>query len=134
MCIRDSYQPLAPQRDSLSEHLTDQLRLLNLEENLFILGEEIIGNLDEDGYLKRDLSEILNELDMFEHIKIEAQTGEDLLKRIQKFEPIGIAVSYTHLDVYKRQFVTSEFAQFVCNESRFKIFFSSDMAVELLAE
>lgn len=85
------YQPLAPQRESLSEHLTDQLRLLNLEENLFILGEEIIGNLDEDGYLKRDLSEILNELDMFEHIKIEAQTGENLLKRIQKFEPIGIA-------------------------------------------
>ena len=85
------YQPLAPQRESLSEHLTDQLRLLNLEENLFILGEEIIGNLDEDGYLKRDLAEILNELDMFDHIKIDAQTGEELLKRIQKFDPIGIA-------------------------------------------
>ena len=85
------YQPLAPQRETLSEHLTDQLRLLNLEENIFILGEEIIGNLDEDGYLKRDLPEILNELDMFEHIKIHPQVAEDLLKRIQKFDPIGIA-------------------------------------------
>lgn len=85
------YQPLAPQRETLSEHLTEQLRLLNLEENLFVLGEEIIGNLDEDGYLKRDLPEILNELDMFEHIKIDPQTAEDLLKRIQKFDPIGIA-------------------------------------------
>lgn len=85
------YQPLAPQRETLSEHLTEQLRLLNLEENLFILGEEIIGNLDEDGYLKRDLPEILNELDMFEHIKIDTQIAEDLLKRIQKFDPIGIA-------------------------------------------
>ena len=85
------YQPLAPQRETLSEHLTEQLRLLNLEENLFILGEEIIGNLDEDGYLKRDLPEILNELDMFEHIKIDPQIAEDLLKRIQKFDPIGIA-------------------------------------------
>ena len=85
------YQPLAPQRETLSEHLTEQLRLLNLEENLFILGEEIIGNLDEDGYLKRDLPEILNELDMFEHVKIDTQIAEDLLKRIQKFDPIGIA-------------------------------------------
>ena len=85
------YQPLAPQRETLSEHLTEQLRLLNLEENLFILGEEIIGNLDEDGYLKRDLPEILNELDMFEHIKIDQQTADELLKRIQKFDPIGIA-------------------------------------------
>jgi len=85
------YQPLAPQRETLSEHLTEQLRLLHLDEELFILGEEIIGNLDEDGYLKRDLPEILNELDMFEHIKIDIQAAEDLLKRIQKFDPIGIA-------------------------------------------
>ena len=85
------YQPLAPQRATLSEHLTEQLRLLHLEEDLFILGEEIIGNLDEDGYLKRDLPEILNELDMFAHIKIDPQTGDDILNRIQKFDPIGIA-------------------------------------------
>ena len=87
------YQPLAPQRETLSEHLTEQLRLLHLDEDLYILGEEIIGNLDEDGYLKRELPEILNELEMFEHIKVEPQTAEDLLKRIQKFDPIGIASS-----------------------------------------
>jgi RNA polymerase sigma-54 factor len=85
------YQPLAPQRETLSEYLTEQLRVLNLEENLFILGEEIIGNLDDDGYLKRDLPEILNELDMFEHIKIDKEDADKLLKRIQKFDPIGIA-------------------------------------------
>ncbi len=85
------FQPLATQRETLSEYLTEQLRLLRLDEYLYILGEEIIGNLDEDGYLKRDLPEILNELELFEHIKIEPQTAEDLLKRIQKFDPIGIA-------------------------------------------
>ena len=87
----EMFQPLAPQRETLSEHLTEQLRPLNLDEDLYILGEEIVGNLDEDGYLKRELPEILNELEMFEHIKIEPQTAEDLLKRIQKFDPIGIA-------------------------------------------
>ena len=37
---------------------------------LFRLGEEIIGNLDDEGYLKRSLDEILNELELFEHIKL----------------------------------------------------------------
>lgn len=87
----ETYHPLAPAKTSLSEHLTEQLRLLNLDENLFILGEEIIGNLDDDGYLQRDLPEILNELEMFEHIHIDPKQAEDLLKRIQKFDPIGIA-------------------------------------------
>ncbi len=85
------YHPLAPAKTTLSEHLTEQLRLLNLDEDLFILGEEIIGNLDDDGYLQRELSDILNELEMFEHIKIDPQVAEDLLKKIQKFDPIGIA-------------------------------------------
>jgi RNA polymerase sigma-54 factor len=85
------YHPLAPSKTTLSEHLLEQLRLLNLDDDLFFLGEEIIGNLDDDGYLQRELSDIINELDMFEHIKIEPQAAENLLKRIQKFDPIGIA-------------------------------------------
>ena len=87
----DVFQPIAPQRESLSEHLLEQLRMLHLEENLFTLGEEIIGSLDVDGYLKRDLSDILNELELFEHIKIDPETADNLLKRIQLFDPIGIA-------------------------------------------
>ncbi len=85
------YQPLAPAKESLSEHLLEQLRMLNLNEDLFQLGEEIIGSLDSDGYLKTSLPEILKELDMFEHISISPETAEGLLKRIQTFDPIGIA-------------------------------------------
>jgi len=36
-----------------------------LNEEMLLLGQEIIGNLDDDGYLKRSLSEIINELLMF---------------------------------------------------------------------
>lgn len=85
------FQPLAPARESLTESLRKQLRLLHLHEDLFLLGEEIIGNLDQDGYLKRTLDEILNELEMFEHVKISSEDAETLLKKIQKFDPIGIA-------------------------------------------
>ncbi|MCL5030046.1 MAG: RNA polymerase factor sigma-54 [Bacteroidetes bacterium] len=85
------YQPLAPAKESLSEHLKEQLSMLNLDDNLYMLGEEIIGNLDSDGYLKSDLPEILNELEMFEHVQISAEDAEALLKKIQSFDPIGIA-------------------------------------------
>ena len=64
------YQPLTPAKESLSEHLREQLRMLNLDDNMYTLGEEIIGNLDSDGYLKSDLNEILKELEVFEHIAI----------------------------------------------------------------
>ncbi len=85
------YQPLAPAKESLSEHLKEQLRMLNLDDNMYMLGEEIIGNLDSDGYLKSDLPEILKELEMFEHAQISIEDAEALLKKIQTFDPIGIA-------------------------------------------
>jgi len=85
------YQPLAESIESLSEHLIDQLRMLNLDENTFTLGEEIIGNLDIDGYLKRSLPEILDELEMFEGIIISSEGAEKLLQKIQVFDPVGIA-------------------------------------------
>ncbi|MHB9014092.1 MAG: RNA polymerase factor sigma-54, partial [Ignavibacteriaceae bacterium] len=85
------YQPLAPAKESISEHLQEQLRMISLDANMLMLGEEIIGNLDADGYLKTSLPEILKELEMFEHVSIEPEVAEALLKRIQTFDPVGIA-------------------------------------------
>ncbi|HSR17442.1 MAG TPA: hypothetical protein VLM39_05040, partial [Ignavibacteriaceae bacterium] len=85
------YQPVAPARESLSEHLVEQLQMLNLREDLYVLGEEIIGSLDNDGYLKRNLPDIINEMKTFEHIDITMEEGEELLKKIQTFDPPGIA-------------------------------------------
>lgn len=87
----ETFQPLAPARESLSEHLREQLSMLNLDEEMYMLGEEIIGNLDEDGYLKNSIEAILNELLMFEHVEISLERAESLLKQIQVFDPIGIA-------------------------------------------
>jgi RNA polymerase sigma-54 factor len=85
------YQPLAPAKESLSEHLREQLRMLNLDNDMYILGEEIIGNLDSDGYLKNELNEIIKELEVFEHTTISLESAEALLKKIQTFDPVGIA-------------------------------------------
>lgn len=85
------YHPVAPARESLSEHLTKQLTTLDLNENMSELGEEIIGNLDDDGYLKRSIKDLVDELSMFAHIDISMEEAEKLLKRIQMFDPVGIA-------------------------------------------
>jgi len=85
------YHPVAPARESLTEHLTNQLSMLDLSENLYSLGEEIIGNLDSDGYLKRSLKDIVEELSMFAHIDVSMADAENLLKKIQTFDPVGIA-------------------------------------------
>ena len=87
----EQYQPLAPQRETLTKYIKEQLRLLNLDETLYTLGEEIIGNLDQDGYLKISLDDILNDLELFEHVTIEPEVAEELLEKIQHFDPVGIA-------------------------------------------
>jgi RNA polymerase sigma-54 factor len=80
-----------PEKQSLNEQLMSQLRLLNLSPELFRLGEEIIGNIDEDGYLAVGLEDIVKDLELFENIKIPYDQAEKLLKQIQHFEPLGIA-------------------------------------------
>lgn len=87
----EQYHPLAPVRESLSEHLLDQLHMLNLTNEENRLGEEIIGNLDESGYLKRSLEDLINELELFEHLSINPEAAEAVLRKIQNFDPVGIA-------------------------------------------
>jgi RNA polymerase sigma-54 factor len=84
-------QPVAPSKESLSEHLLDQLYMLQLDDKLILLGEEIIGDLDEDGYLIQDLNKIVEEINLFQHTDINMEEAEALLKKIQTFDPVGIA-------------------------------------------
>lgn len=60
---------------SFIEDLLDQFRLLPLDEEEIILGEQIIGNVDNDGYLRRNLQEIINETNsILAELNIAAQT------------------------------------------------------------
>ncbi|VAX22135.1 RNA polymerase sigma-54 factor RpoN [hydrothermal vent metagenome] len=87
----DKGKPLAPQRVSLSEKLMEQLHVMDEPEELIILGEMIIQSLDEDGYFTQSLESLVEDLDLFDHIKISMEDAERILHKIQTFEPIGIA-------------------------------------------
>lgn len=64
---RDEDSPDIPQpaEESLLDLLLAQLRMQSLTEDELVLAEEILGNIDSDGYLRRDLSEIVDDLNTF---------------------------------------------------------------------
>lgn len=62
----EDYEPFQiKDTDTFSEELYQQLRMLTLSAEDFILGAQIIGNIDDDGYLRRDLQEITDETNSF---------------------------------------------------------------------
>jgi len=84
-------RPLAKDKEGLNERLLDQLYLQKLPEHHIILGENIIASLGTDGYLKQDLDKILEDIELFEHIKISEKEAEKVLSIIQNFDPPGVA-------------------------------------------
>ncbi len=84
---RDS--PFARQ-DGFQEALLQQLNFLKLTETDHELGEQIIGSLDDDGYLRRQISSIVNDLAFTKGIYTTEIDLERILKKIQNFDPAGI--------------------------------------------
>ena len=76
---------------SLNEFLLQQLGLRELPEREVQIGEYIIGNLDDDGYLRRDLHAIADDLVFQTGTDVHDADVERVLTIIQDFEPVGIA-------------------------------------------
>src|SRR5687768_11932961 len=70
---------------SLNDHLDEQLRFTVEDPLVRLIGTEIIGNLDEDGYLRADLTEIA------ERCKTTVDQVEKVLALVQAFDPPGVA-------------------------------------------
>ena len=75
---------------SFHETLIDQLGMLSLDEINFKIAEQIVGSLDDDGYLRRDLSSIVDDLAFRQNIDASEELVESLIKKIQQFDPPGI--------------------------------------------
>ncbi len=76
---------------SFGDTLLEQLGELSLTQQQRIIGEYIIGSLDDDGLLHKPLLEIEDELLLYASIAPSQQDIEAVLKMIQSFEPAGIA-------------------------------------------
>jgi len=75
----------------MSERLLNQFRLQGDDDTDFLIAEEIIGNVDEDGYLRRELELIVQDLNLSFGLEIPIAKAEQVLRRIQLLDPPGIA-------------------------------------------
>lgn len=80
-----------PMSTSLHEQLMDQLDFLGLDEKQYTIGKQLVGSIEGDGYIRRDLDAIVNDLAFSQGIEATVNEVETVLKKIQTFDPPGIA-------------------------------------------
>jgi RNA polymerase sigma-54 factor len=72
------------------DHLLAQVNMLNLEEPLLKVAEFVIGSIDEDGYLRRDIPSIIDDLSFRQNIVVTEDELKEVIKLIQEFDPTGV--------------------------------------------
>lgn len=75
---------------SFYELLETQLGMLNLDEKQHRIAEQIIGSIDEDGYLRRDTSAIVDDLAFRQNIDTTEEEVEEIISKVQSFDPPGV--------------------------------------------
>ena len=75
---------------SFHEMLLNQLGMMELDERTQKIAEQIVGSIDDDGYLRREMSSISDDLAFRQNILSSEAEIEGLIKQIQQFDPPGI--------------------------------------------
>jgi len=82
---RPSFENLLTRKSTLTDHLMWQLNLSRLDETQRRVASEIIGNLDDDGYLKATLEEVA------QGVGVSEAYVASVLRTVQNFDPAGVA-------------------------------------------
>jgi RNA polymerase sigma-54 factor len=107
---------------SFHEQLLEQLGMLKIDERKLRIAEQVVGSIDDDGYLRRETTSIVDDLAFRQNIITSVAEIEELIKQIQHFDPPGIAARDLQecllLQLYRRQVLNNDEA--------------IDMAIEIL--
>jgi RNA polymerase sigma-54 factor len=100
---KEYFEPVSVDSRDLYDHLRDQLMLMPLRPRQMLLGEEIIGNIDENGYLTCSIDDVVSGLNLWIHdsgghwfeedesaAEFTGAEAEELLRVIQGMDPAGI--------------------------------------------
>jgi RNA polymerase sigma-54 factor len=100
---REYYEPVTVAARDLSDHLRDQVSLLELSPRELLLADEFLGNINDDGYLAIPVKEIIesvNEMivqaaetenrDLSDLPMYTVEEGEAMLKTVQQLDPPGV--------------------------------------------
>ena len=100
---REYYEPVTVATRDLSDHLRDQVNLLELSPRETLLADEFLGNINDDGYLATPVPEIIESVNEMITHAAEAEDrdfgdlplytieeGEEMLKKVQDLDPPGV--------------------------------------------
>ena len=76
---------------SFYDMLSDQLNLLNLEGDQLVIAEQVVGSIDEDGYLRRETSAMVDDLAFRQNVIATEAQVEEVIAMVQQFDPAGVA-------------------------------------------
>jgi RNA polymerase sigma-54 factor len=85
----DKHIPYASGK-TFHERLTEQLSFKKLNKTEAKIAVHLIGSIDENGYLRRDLYSIADDLAFGQNIEVDVEEIERILKIIQTFDPVGV--------------------------------------------
>ncbi len=77
-------------KESFTQSLQEQLGYRNLSDRQFAVASFLIGSLDDDGYLRRSIDGIVDDLSFRANVETDEQEVLEMLKIIQDFEPAGV--------------------------------------------
>ncbi len=77
-------------RESFQQSLQMQLGYRNIDDRTRSIATFVIGSLDDDGYLRRDLEALSDDISFRLNIETSEQELEKILEMIQEFEPVGV--------------------------------------------
>lgn len=86
----EEFEFAPPAIDTMYDHLLQQLQLLDFNNDEKRLGEEIIGDIDDDGYLREDLQKIVDDTNLAFQMSLTIQDAEKVLAGIQSLDPVGV--------------------------------------------
>lgn len=86
----EEYQVVAVEGPDFHAQLEQQLGLRNLDDKQYTIGLYLIGCIDEDGYVRRELELIIDDLAFSQNMETTLTELEDVLKEIQQFDPAGV--------------------------------------------
>lgn len=76
--------------NSFSDYLKEQLSISDFSAEELMISDYIIGNIDDDGYLRRDISSLVDELSFKYGLETTEEKIEKVLKHIQQLDPAGV--------------------------------------------
>ncbi|HLT49957.1 MAG TPA: RNA polymerase factor sigma-54 [Aequorivita sp.] len=76
---------------SFTQHLMQQLSTYRLDEEEKEIAEFLVGSVDESGYIRRELQEIVDDLAFTQNVYTTEDKVEKVLKIVQELDPAGVA-------------------------------------------